>query len=148
MLSDENRADKFEINSLGIVPNFPSTWKSEFLLDWKKHGYIYEDADITKPWSTLNNPLWKNTRTGLKEKDAVEYKKDIIIKGWEQNKNKISDFKIFPSQTIGISDEDLLNLSAKQIFEKYPVVDMSQVRSKNYINQLMQEIGLSKSIDS
>jgi hypothetical protein len=96
----------------------------------------------------LNNPLWKNTRTGLKEKDAVEYKKDIIIKGWEQNKNKISDFKIFPSQTIGISDEDLLNLSAKQIFEKYPVVDMSQVRSKNYINQLMQEIGLSKSIDS
>ena len=148
MLSDENRADKFEINSLGIVPNFPSTWKSEFLLDWKKHGYTYEDADITKPWSTLNNPLWKNTRTGLKEKDALEYKKDIIIKGWEQNKNKISDFKIFPAQTIGISDEDLLNLSAKQIFEKYPVVDMSQVRSKNYINQLMQAIGLSKSIDS
>ena len=98
-------------------------YMSEFSINAKKHGYLFDDKN--QWYSTTNNLNYK-----ICSDIANEY--NIIRDPYQQ----YADFSIMAMRNLGISNQDIFNLTIDDLHKKYNMDKLASSRFKQYTEKL------------
>lgn len=142
IFSDKNCLDSLVIEPLFITPkdivHVSKPYYSEFDLEYEKYGYeCYEQIED----SAFTEIRWRNSRLGMTFDDAFDFSRrmnHIIIN--ESDKFKYGGFLLPYYRSMGISHEDLLTLSRRQIAQKYDMTKILNDKKHEYKINLAQMV--------
>jgi radical SAM superfamily enzyme len=142
IFSDKNCLDSVVIEPLFITPkdivHVSKPYYSEFDLEYEKYGYeCYEQIED----SAFTEIRWKNSSLGMTFDDAFAFSRKmnhIIIN--ESDKFKYGGFLLPYYRSMGISHEDLLTLSRRQIAQKYDMTKILNDKKYEYRTNLTKMV--------
>jgi radical SAM superfamily enzyme YgiQ (UPF0313 family) len=139
LFSEKNKLDDFVVEPLFIMPkqfeNVTRNYFSEFDLEYEKYGYnCYEQIEN----SAYNEIRWTNSITGMTFDRAFEFSKRINEKVSSSDRFKIGAFGFPWAKSLGVSAEDLLNLSRKEIHEKYNMLNLLEEKKLKYRTSILR----------
>jgi radical SAM superfamily enzyme len=142
LFSNKNKLDHFTIEPLYISPvkfeHPDKTYFSEFDLEYEKYGYTcYRQID-----QTLHPEIrWTNHLTGMTFDKAFEFSRRITKMLDNSDRFKFAGFSYHWYKSLGVSSEDLLKLSRKEVNEKYDISFLLNKKISNYKDNLIKTIG-------
>ena len=101
-------------------------YTSEFSLNPEIYGYDFPRQGDRNYWELPTQGLTYDSCAWT----AMNYK------GQMRHKNKFAEFQMISAMNTGISLDDLLNLTQMQIFRKYNIEQMNQIKIQQYKNLL------------
>lgn len=141
LFSDENYLDNIVVEPLYITPkdssaNMTKNYYSEFDLEYDKYGYeCYEEIGN----STTTDMRWKNKNLSFDFDDAVAFANKINYKVTnESDKFKYSGWGYPYYLALGVTANDLKNLSKRQISQKYNLTAMTNEAKIQYKESLKE----------
>jgi radical SAM superfamily enzyme YgiQ (UPF0313 family) len=139
LFSDKNMLDDFTVEPLYITPhelkNEIKTSYSEFDLEYEKYGYeCYEQFEN----SAYTETRWKNHITNMTFDECFAFSKKINERVKKSDKFKFGGFGYPCYKSIGISSDDLINLSKLEISCKYKIMDLWRNKRITYRTQLLK----------
>lgn len=128
LFSDKNYLDSWYINALGISPpeNSKNSFYSEFDLNYTQYGY------------EMTNEGWCNNNTGLTYKQCQTIANDITEKSKKHSSFKFGGFSFNYVRRFGIPDDELMNLSRKEIVSKYNINTLMIRECESYVNDMIK----------
>jgi radical SAM superfamily enzyme YgiQ (UPF0313 family) len=141
LFSEKNKLDDFVVEPLFIMPkqfeNVTRNYFSEFDLEYEKYGYeCYEQIED----SAFNEIRWTNSITGTTFDRAFEFSRRINGKLPSSNRFKIGGFGFPWAKSLGVSTEDLLTLSRREIHKKYNMLNLLETKKIKYKTSLLSLI--------
>jgi hypothetical protein len=139
IFSDDNCLDSVIVEPLFITPkdiaHINKSYYSEFDLEYEKYGYeCYEQIED----STFNEVRWRNPNLSFGFDEAFAFSRRINSKmEAESDKFKFGGFGFHHMLSLGISREDLVTLSKRQIKQKYNMKQILDDRKYEYRQKLI-----------
>jgi radical SAM superfamily enzyme YgiQ (UPF0313 family) len=132
LLSKNNPLDHWMVNPLGIFPPEVTghiNWYSDIDKNYKNYGYEMvgnpNESDHFAQWvHNENNTSW--------EECNVIAKRILNISATQLDNYKIGGNFFWERLNLGVSREDLFNLSWKEIKQKYDLEELKKLRIKEY----------------
>jgi hypothetical protein len=134
IFSDKNCLDSVVVEPLFITPkdivHVSKSYYSEFDLEYEKYGYeCYEQIED----SAFTEVRWKNKQIGMTFDQAFAFSRkmnNIILN--ESDKFKFGGFALPYYMSLGVSLEDLLILTRKQLKIKYDIKKLVNNKKTTY----------------
>jgi radical SAM superfamily enzyme YgiQ (UPF0313 family) len=139
LFSDKNMLDDFIVEPLYITPhelkNETKTSYSEFDLEYEKYGYeCYEQFEN----SSYTETRWKNNITNMSFDECFAFSKKINER--VKKTHKFGGFGYAWYKSIGVTSDDLVNLSKLEILYKYRIRNLWENKRTKYRTQLLKFI--------
>lgn len=146
LFSDENCLDNVQVEPLYITPKDSSAkmtknYYSEFDLEYQKYGYeCYEEIED----SAFTDIRWKNKNLNFDFYEAFTFSRKInykIANLSDKFKNAGWEYPYFLA--LGVTKDDLKNLSKRQISEKYDIKSITEeakIRYKNSLKEIINQL--------
>lgn len=133
LFSEKNKLDDFLVAPLYISPpNFDPVSKkyfSEFDLEHEKYGYkVFEEIEK----SVYTDLQWTNDQIGMTFNQVHTYSKKLNEKVASSTKFKCGGFGYAWYRSLGIPSNELTTLSRSEIYTKYNIASLLQIKKENY----------------
>jgi radical SAM superfamily enzyme YgiQ (UPF0313 family) len=147
LFSEKNKLDDFVVEPLFIMPkqfeNVNRNYFSEFDLEYEKYGYeCYEQIED----SAYNEIRWTNSITGMTFDRAYRFSRIINQKMFNSDRFKMGGFAFPWAKSLGVSSEDLLQLSRREIHKKYNFSVLLEKKKASYRSNLSTILSEKKDV--